>query len=87
MTARQKIVAKHGLLWLAYFLYSWLAYASLVSESCSETVTDPYEAQFFCALISVSLAVGATYFTIYGLLERYLLAGQRRAFYFACLAV
>ena len=85
MTTRQKTVAEHGLLWLAYFLYSWLAYASLVSESCSETVTDPYEAQFFCALISVSLAVGATYFTIYGLLERYLLAGQQRAFYLGLL--
>jgi sensor histidine kinase YesM len=85
MTIRQKTVAKHGLFWLVYFLYSWLTNARIVRETCS-LVTEPYEAEFFRALLCVSLVMGATYFTIYGLLERYLLTGQRRAFYIGLLS-
>jgi sensor histidine kinase YesM len=84
MTIRPNTVAKHGLCWLIFFLYTWQINARIVQDTCS-LVTKPYEAEFFRALIYVTLVIGATYFTIYGLLERYLLTGQRWRFYLSLL--
>ncbi|MFD2571459.1 sensor histidine kinase [Spirosoma soli] len=81
MTVKQKTIAIHGLFWTAYFLYSWLAYASILNESCSEIVGDPYEAEFFTALICVPITAAAVYFTINFLIEKYLLARKHRSFY------
>lgn len=81
MTAKQKTIAKHGLFWTAFFLYEWLAYASILRESCSDVVGDPYEAEFCSALLYVPLLATTVYFTIYVLIERLLLTQKYRQFY------
>ena len=79
MTGKQKTVAKHGLFWIAYFLYSWLAFGSLEQDNCFGA--NSYEAEFMYSLLYVPIVACAVYFTIYVLIEKYFIHQQYRLFY------
>lgn len=81
MTVRQKTVLKHGLFWVAFFLYEWLAFASLEEEACSGISSKPYEAEFYYSLVYVPILAGILYFTLYVLIEKLYVSGRYPLFF------
>ncbi len=81
MTSKQKAAAKHGLFWIIFFLYEWLAFASLEQEACSGIITKPYEAEFYYSLVYVPVLAAVLYFTLYVLIEQLYVSGRYSLFF------